>query len=131
MTNITLDALREYCRMKPAARETFPFGEETLVFKVMGKMFALTSLDSAVLSVNLKCDPDWSLILREHYTAVKPGYHMNKRHWNTVTLDGSIPDDEVWEMVDHSYRLVVNGLRKADRERLAALAGKPLSNDSG
>ncbi len=115
---ITLAGLRAYCCAKPAVVETFPFGEETLVFKVLGKMFALTNITAPELSVNLKCDPDWSLILREHYAAVKPGYHMNKRHWNTVLLDGSIPDDEVWEMVDHSYRLVVKGLKKRDREQL-------------
>ncbi len=119
MTAITLERLRAYCAKKPAAAETFPFDEDTLVFKVMGKMFALTDIAAPELAVNLKCDPDWSLILREHYGAVKPGYHMNKRHWNTVTLDGSIPEDEVWEMIDHSYRLVVKGLKKSDREKLA------------
>ncbi len=124
MTLITLDALRERCCSKPAAVETFPFDEDTLVFKVMGKMFALTNIRALELSVNLKCDPDWALILRDHYTAVTPGYHMNKRHWNTVVIDGSIPDDEVWEMIDHSYRLVVKGLKKSDREKLATLSGK-------
>ena len=119
MTIITLVALREYCCSKLAAVETFPFDEDTLVFKVMGKMFALTNIRAPELSVNLKCDPDWALILRDHYTAVTPGYHMNKRHWNTVVIDGSIPDDEVREMIDHSYRLVVKGLKKSDREKLA------------
>ena len=121
MTNITLQDLREYCGKKPAAVETFPFDEETLVFKVIGKMFALTNITWEEPAVNLKCDPDWSMILREHYTAVKPGYHMNKRHWNTVTLDGSIPEDEFWEMVDHSYRQVVKGLKKVDREKLVVI----------
>ncbi len=124
MTAITLDVLREYCCNKPAVVETFPFDEDTLVLKVMGKMFALTNIKATELSVNLKCDPDWALILRDHYTAVIPGYHMNKRHWNTVTIDGTIPDDEVWEMIDHSYRLVVKGLKKSDREKLAAISGK-------
>jgi predicted DNA-binding protein (MmcQ/YjbR family) len=124
MTIITLDALREYCCAKPAAVETFPFDENTLVFKVMGKMFALTDVKAPELSVNLKCDPDWALILRDHYAAVIPGYHMNKRHWNTVVIDGSIPEDEVWEMIDHSYRLVVNGLNKIEREKLATLSRK-------
>jgi predicted DNA-binding protein (MmcQ/YjbR family) len=121
MTLITLETLRDYCCSKPGVVETFPFGEETLVFKVMGKMFALTNISSPGLSVNLKCDPDWSLILRDHYAAIKPGYHMNKRHWNTVIVDGAVPNDEFWEMVDHSYRLVVAGLKKTDREELAAL----------
>ena len=124
MTHITLDDLRKYCCQKPGVEETFPFDQETLVFKVKGKMFALTNITREEFRVNLKCDPDWSLILREHYAAVKPGYHMNKRHWNTVTLDGSIPDDEFWELVDHSYRLVVKGLKKADREELAAMANR-------
>ena len=121
MTIITLNVLRAYCEQKPGTMETFPFDEHTLVFKVMGKMYALTDIDVPELSVNLKCDPDWAMILRDHYSAVEPGYHMNKRHWNTVTIDGSVPADEIWEMIDHSYRLVVNGLKKADRQKLAEL----------
>ena len=87
----------------------------------MGKMFALTNLTWETVAVNLKCDPDWSILLRQHYDAVKPGYHMNKKHWNTVTFDGTIPDEEVREMIDHSYRLVAKSLKKAERERLAQL----------
>lgn len=121
MNSITLKALRAYCCAKPGVVESFPFDDETLVFKVLGKMFALTNIKSADLAVNLKCDPDWAMILRDHYTAVTAGYHMNKRHWNTVSIDGSIPNDEIWEMIDHSYRLVANGLKKAEREKLAAL----------
>ncbi len=121
MEQITLNDLRKYCGKKPAVLETFPFDEETLVFKVMGKMFALTNVTWAEPAVNLKCDPDWSLILREHYAGVKPGFHMNKRHWNTVDLDGSIPKEEVWEMVDHSYRLVVKGLKRAARDKIMAM----------
>ena len=121
MSEITLEILREYCGAKQGAEESFPFDDETLVFKVMGKMFALTNINAADLSVNLKCDPDWALILRDHYPAVKGGYHMNKRHWNTVVIDGSIPNVEIWEMIDHSYRLVVKGLKKADREKLATI----------
>ena len=124
MTEIILDVLREYCCSKPSVVETYPFDEDTLVFKVMGKMFALTNVRAEELSVNLKCDPDWAMILRDHYAAVTPGYHMNKRHWNTVVIDGSIPDDEFWEMIDHSYRLVVKGLKKSDREKLATLSRK-------
>lgn len=121
MTTINLDTLKKYCAQKPGTSETYPFGEDTLVFKVLGKMYALTNVDSDQLSINLKCDPDWAMILRQHYAAVKPGYHMNKKHWNTVEIDSSIPDDEVFEMIDHSYRLVVKGLKKADREKLAGL----------
>lgn len=121
MAQITLADLRRYCGNKPGVEETYPFGEETLVFKVMGKMFALTNVTWTELAVNLKCDPDWAMILRQHYAAVKPGYHMNKRHWNTVYLNGSVPEDEVWEMIDHSYRLVVKGLKKVDRRKLAAM----------
>ena len=118
MTQINLEKLREYCAQKPGTTESFPFDNETLVFKVMGKMYALTNITWPELAVNLKCDPDWAMILRDHYTAVQPGYHMNKRHWNTVTIDGSIPEEEVWEMVDHSYNLVVKGLKAADRQKL-------------
>ena len=87
----------------------------------MGKMFALTSLEKLPLSINLKCDPERALALRETYAAVQPGYHMSKKHWNTVVLDGSIPDQEVRELIDHSYELVVKGLKKADRAKLEVL----------
>ena len=115
------EQLRAYCNAKKGVEETFPFDDVTLVFKVMGKMFALTSLDTPLdepARVNLKCDPTLAIMLRETYPAVLPGYHMNKRHWNTVVLDGTIPPDEIEEMIDNSYDLVVRGLKKADRERL-------------
>jgi predicted DNA-binding protein (MmcQ/YjbR family) len=118
---IDLDTLRAYCRSKTGVVEDFPFGEEALVFKVMGKMFALLHLDveeGEAPDINLKCDPGLAEILRGTYPAVQPGYHMNKRHWNTVTVDGSIPDEEVYEMIDNSYDLVVRGLKKADRQKL-------------
>jgi len=118
---MTFRSLRDYCLSKPGATEDFPFGEETLVFRVMGKIFALTGVESLPLSVNLKCDPEWAVELRDRWPAVQPGYHMNKAHWNTVELDGSIPADEVREMIDHSYERVVAGLKKADRQRLEAL----------
>jgi predicted DNA-binding protein (MmcQ/YjbR family) len=105
---------------KKGAFEDRPFGPETAVFKVMGKMFGLIG-DGDPLAVNLKCDPDEAVFLRQMYTAVQPGYHMNKRHWNTVTVDGTIPDDEIRQMVDASYNLVVKSLKKADREALADL----------
>jgi predicted DNA-binding protein (MmcQ/YjbR family) len=118
---IDLDTLRGYCRSKPGAVEDFPFDETTLVIKVMGKMFALMSLKVApdeAPGINLKCDPGLAEILRNTYPAVQPGYHMNKRHWNTVTVDGSIPEEEIYEMIDNSYDLVVRGPKKADREKL-------------
>jgi predicted DNA-binding protein (MmcQ/YjbR family) len=93
-----------------------PFDQETLVFKVAGKMFALTNTLRLPLSVNLKCQPELALELRERYHAVTPGYHQNKRHWNTVVMDGTIPARELREMIDHSYNLVVAGLPKKIRE---------------
>ena len=109
---MNIETLRAYCLKKPGTEESFPFDEVTLVFKVMGKIFALTGLDSIPLAVNLKCDPARALELREQYDAVQPGYHMNKKHWNTVTVDGRIPAFEVRAMIDHSYDLVVASLPK-------------------
>jgi len=97
---------------KPGAEETMPFGPDTLVYKVGGKMFALTSPDDFPSSLNLKCDPERALALRDQYAAIIPGYHMNKRHWNTLTLDGSVPAPLVRELIDHSYDLVVAALPK-------------------
>ena len=97
--------LREYCISKKEATESFPFGEDTLVFKAAGKIFALVNLDSD-LSINLKCDPALALELRERHSSVIPGYHMNKKHWNTVLLDGSVPDKDVLSWIDHSYDLI-------------------------
>ena len=99
----------------PGAVEDYPFGDEVAVFKVGGKMFARVSLEGEQGFVNLKCDPSWALELREQHTAVRPGYHTNKRHWNTVGLDGSVVAGELQEMVDHSYDLVVSGLPKRAR----------------
>ncbi|MDA8372490.1 MAG: MmcQ/YjbR family DNA-binding protein [Nocardiopsaceae bacterium] len=109
----------------PEAEETEPFDPGVPVYKVAGKMFALLSGSDAngSASVSLKCDPDLALELRAQYPAVTPGYHLNKRHWNTVALDGTVPDDELVEMVWHSYRRVVSGLRRADRDRLLAVLG--------
>ena len=99
------ERIREYCISKANVTEGFPFGEDTLVFKVNGKIFALVNLGGD-LSINLKCDPLLALELRERYSSVSPGYHMNKKHWNTVSLDGSIPEKEVLSWIDHSYDLV-------------------------
>jgi predicted DNA-binding protein (MmcQ/YjbR family) len=110
-----LTTLREKLMAKPDATEETPFGPEALVFKVRGKMFALVAWQEEPLSISLKCDPDEALFLRDIYPAVRPGYHMNKRHWNTVTLDGTIPEAELWRMIDDSYALVVRGLPKSKR----------------
>jgi predicted DNA-binding protein (MmcQ/YjbR family) len=104
-------------RTFPGAVEDYPFGDGVAVFKVGGRMFALVSLDGDPGSVNLKCDPGLALELRAVYAAVRPGYHQNKRHWNTVELDGSIDDDELREMIDHSYELV-RRLPRAQQSRL-------------
>lgn len=109
-------AVRAYCLSRRKAEETFPFGPETAVFKVGGKMFALMGTDGSP-QVSLKCNPDWADTLRQSYAAVKPGYHLNKFHWNTVDAsDPDIPDDLVRELIDHSYRLVVKGLTRKVRE---------------
>ena len=107
------ETLRDYCITKVGVTESFPFGGDTLVFKVGGKMFALLATDSQPVTINLKCDPERALELREEYDAVKPGYHMNKTHWNTITLDGSIRNSEVQEWIDHSYDLIRKSLPKA------------------
>ncbi|WP_067962992.1 MmcQ/YjbR family DNA-binding protein [Nocardiopsis trehalosi] len=108
----------------PESVETEPFAPGTPVYKVAGKMFALLSDDGrGPARVSLKCEPGLALDLRAQYPGVLPGYHLDKRHWNTVVLDGGVPDDEVVEMVWHSYRQVVKGLRRADRDRLLAVLG--------
>jgi predicted DNA-binding protein (MmcQ/YjbR family) len=110
-----LAQFREYCLSKPRATEGTPFGPDVLVFKVAGKMFALAALNELPPTVNLKCDPDLALDLRDRYEQVRPGYHMNKKHWNTVEIEGGIPVVELQRMIDHSYELVVERLPKAAR----------------
>ena len=112
------DRVMAACSTKPGSVEDYPFSDEVAVFKVAGRMFALVSLGDAPGSVSLKCDPGLAVGLRGRYAAVIPGYHLNKRHWNTVTLDGSVPDGEVLELVDHSYDLVLAGLTRAQRSKL-------------
>ena len=107
-----LAQFREYCLSKACATESTPFGPDVLVFKVGGKMFALAALDELPTTVNLKCDPDLALELRDRYEQVTPGYHMNKKHWNSVEIEGGIPDLELRKMIDHSYDLVAKGLRQ-------------------
>lgn len=111
------ETFRNYCLAKKGVTEGFPFDKETLVFKVMGKMFALTDVDTFP-SINLKCDPEKAHELRERFSAVQPGYHMNKAHWNTVIMDGSVPDKLIFEWVDHSYMLVAASLPKKLRHEL-------------
>ena len=103
---------REYCLGKPNTTEGMPFGETVLVFKVAGKMFALMSLDELPATANLKCNPDLALDLRDRYEQVRPGYHMNKKHWNTVAIDSGIPEAELRRIIDHSYDLVVQSVPK-------------------
>ena len=115
-----IESFRAYCLAKAGVTEELPFDNQTLVFKVMGKMFALTDVD-AFTSVNLKCDPEEAALLREQHSAVIPGYHMNKQHWNTVMMDGSVSDALVRQWIDHSYDLVAAKLPKKLQEELAAM----------
>ena len=113
---LTAQRLRERCLALPGASEEFPFGDEVSVFKVGGKMFALCSLDAEPpLQLSVKCDPELAVQLRSAYEAITPGYLLNKRHWNTITLDGSVPDEMVADLVGDSYDLVVASLPKARR----------------
>ncbi|MFI1945247.1 MmcQ/YjbR family DNA-binding protein [Streptomyces virginiae] len=114
---MTPEQLRAFCLGFNAAVEEFPFTPETSVFKVLGKVFALSALDGEPLKVNLKCDPELAVRLREEHEAIVPGYHMNKRHWNTVTV-GGVPDTMLRELVEDSYDLVVAGLPRAERMKL-------------
>ena len=117
-----LEALRSYLMEKKRATEEQPFGPDSLVYKVMGKMFALIAWEETPLRITLKCDPEHAVVLRKTYEAVRPGYYMSKRHWNTITLDGTILDDEILEMIDDSYALVVKGLKKALRQELESIS---------
>jgi predicted DNA-binding protein (MmcQ/YjbR family) len=115
---VNRDDVLGVCGAMPGAVEDYPFGDGVAVFKVGGRMFALVPLEGDPESVNLKCDPELALELRDRYPSVRPGYHQNKRHWNTVELDGSIDADEIREMVEHSYDLVVRSLPRATRAEL-------------
>lgn len=112
-----IESYRTYCISKLCVTEEFPFDQSTLVFKVAGKMFALTNVDNFE-SVNLKCDPEYAIDLREKHPAIIPGYHMNKKHWNTVSLDGSLSDSFIQQLIDDSYQLVVDKLTKKEKELL-------------
>jgi predicted DNA-binding protein (MmcQ/YjbR family) len=113
-----LETIRKYCLEKKSTTESFPFGESTLVFKVSGKMFLLISLDSLPLQFNVKCDPEKAGELREEYSSIIPAFHMNKKHWNTIILNGQINAKLVREMIDSSYALVIQSLPLKERKRL-------------
>ncbi len=118
---MNVEELRAYCLNKKGVTESTPFDDVTLVFKVMNKMFAIIPLDELQLSIALKCDPEKAVHLREQYPAVKPGYHLSNKHWNTVLVDGTIEAGKILEWVDHSYDLIVAGLTKKKREELEKL----------
>lgn len=117
---MNIEELRDYCLKKKGTSEGMPFGDDTLVFKVMGKMFALSNLEGG-LRINLKCDPKLAIELREQYPAVIPGYHMNKQQWNTVVVDGSVSDKLIREWIDHSYDQVAAKLTKTLQQELSEL----------
>jgi len=119
---MNIEQFVEYCLTKPGVEETTPFGPDTLVMKVLNKMFAACGLDVEEFTVNLKCEPDLAIQLREKYHQVKPGWHMNKKHWNTVHFEDGLPDTLLKEWIDHSYDLVVKGMTKKQRAELAALS---------
>jgi predicted DNA-binding protein (MmcQ/YjbR family) len=114
---MNIEEFRDYCLSKPGTTEEIPFGPSTLVFKVAGKMFALTDLDH-FSSISLKCDPAQALLLRDLYEEVQPGYHLNKNHWNSIHLSGRILDLQLKSWIDDSYRLVVEGLPRAQRQKM-------------
>ncbi len=116
-----MDAFRTYCLKKKGTSEETPFGPDTLVYKVMGKIFAITGFEKP-MRVNLKCDPERAIELREDYAEVLPGYHMSKKHWNTVVSKGRMNDILLKELIDHSYDLISNGLKKAEREKLKIIS---------
>lgn len=119
------ETLREYCIAKPGVTESFPFDLVTVVFKVGNKIFALLDTESRPTTLNLKCDPERAVELRDQFMAVRPGYHMNKTHWNTITLDGTLRWQDVQEWIDHSYELVKKGLPKAIRDQLIPVSSLP------
>ncbi|MEQ3722622.1 MmcQ/YjbR family DNA-binding protein [Alcanivorax sp.] len=119
-----VEAVRTYLLGKPEAREDFPFGPDVAVMKVRDKMFATLGREGGEGRMNLKCDPDQALALRDIFAAVLPGYHMNKKHWNTIKLDGSIPEGEIQRMIDHSFALVINGLSKKVRKGMEVRHGR-------
>ncbi len=114
---MNIELVRDFCLSKKGVTESLPFNEDSPVYKVMGKIFIIANLNPPI-SINVKCDPEIAVDLRERYNCVKPGYHMNKLHWNTIDLDNSVSDKLVLKWIDHSYNLVVKGLKKSLREEL-------------
>ncbi len=114
---MNIEALRDYCLSKLFVTEGFPFDETTLVFKVLGKMFLLTDTEDT-FSINVKCDPEYAVELREQYSCISPGYHMNKKYWNTVVIDGSLNDAFLIRLIDDSYNLVVKSLPKKEQQKI-------------
>lgn len=121
-----VSTVKSYLLSKPESEECYPFNEQAAVFKVQGKMFALLSKHQGRPLINLKCNPDHAIELRDIFTEIFPAYHMNKRHWNSIFLDGALPIGEVERLIDHSYSLVVKGLKKTIREGLEVRYGKPM-----
>jgi len=115
---IDLETIRKYCSQKKGVKEDFPFDDVTMVIKVGNKIFLLVNITQKPLRMNLKCDPLAAEGLRDRYKSVLPGYHMNKRHWNTIILDGTVPDKVIYAMIDDSYDLVYSGLKKSEREKI-------------
>ena len=116
---MNIEEFREYCMGKKAVTEDMPFGEDVVAFRVLGKIFALSNINEKPLKVNLKCDPSWSEKLREEYHEIVPGYHMNKKHWNTVAIESpNIPQKLKEELIDHSYDLIVQGMTKEERAKI-------------
>ncbi|SFM16270.1 MmcQ/YjbR family DNA-binding protein [Pelosinus propionicus] len=113
-------SLYSYCLTKPGSIEDYPFGPDIIVFKVASKMFALLSHRNGQDNLALKCDPEYSEVLRQHYPSITPGYHLNKRHWNTILLDGSVPEREIRGLIDHSYELVYQSLPRRKRAEFQA-----------
>lgn len=118
---MNIEELRDHCLSKKGVEECFPFGEETLVFKVMDKMFLLVGMDEDPIQFNAKCDPEKAIELRESFPCIMPGYHMNKKHWNTITCDGSVSDKQLKEWINDSYSLVADSLTKKLRTELEGL----------
>ncbi len=118
---MNIEQLRSYCINKKGVEECLPFGPDTLVFKVMGKVFLLCGLENNPIAFNAKCDPERAIALREKYASVQPGYHMNKTHWNTISADGELSLKQLQELIDHSYDLVAASLSKAQKAELSNL----------
>ena len=118
---MNIEAFSDYCLSKKGVEEGFPFDETTLVFKVMNKIFAITGLDAEEFKVNLKCEPEQAILWREEFEEIQPGFHMNKKHWNTVHFEGELKIAFIKELIDHSYNMVVKGLTRKMKEELNEL----------